>query len=130
MTSTKRSTEQMDRAIGLKVRTARLSVELSQQKLGDALGLTFQQVQKYEKGTNRISTTTLIRIAAILKQPMSYFIDEPKYKPDTRGEEMAEFVGSRAGQQLIGLAVDLPPHLQQSLINLARSMGKTSKAAA
>jgi transcriptional regulator with XRE-family HTH domain len=126
MTSTKRSTEDMDRAIGLKVRTARGELQMSQDKLGQALGLTFQQVQKYEKGTNRISTSTLLRIAVILQKPMTYFIAEPKYKPNTKGEEMAEFVASRIGTQLIGAAMELPPHLQQSLLDLARSMNKAA----
>ena len=53
----------------------RIMLEISQEKLGNALGLTFQQVQKYEKGTNRIGASRLHRIADILQVPVSFFFD-------------------------------------------------------
>ncbi|RME67613.1 MAG: XRE family transcriptional regulator [Alphaproteobacteria bacterium] len=49
---------------------------MSQEKLGDALGLTFQQVQKYERGANRIGSSRLFQLAKILDVPVSYFFDE------------------------------------------------------
>ena len=62
----KKSTGSIDIEIGSRVRMRRISVGMSQEKLGDMLGLTFQQVQKYEKGTNRISVSRLVDIAKIL----------------------------------------------------------------
>ena len=53
----------------------RLMLEMSQEKLGEKLGLTFQQVQKYEKGTNRIGASRLQHISQILKVPVSFFFD-------------------------------------------------------
>jgi transcriptional regulator with XRE-family HTH domain len=53
-----------------------MAPKLSQEELGKALGLTFQQVQKYEKGINRISAATMVQIAAVLKVDVQYFFDE------------------------------------------------------
>jgi len=59
----------MDRHIGQQIRIHRLNLGISQEKLGDALGLTFQQIQKYEKGTNRVSGSRLQQIADALNLP-------------------------------------------------------------
>ena len=65
----------IDRHVGSRVRMRRMMLAMSQQKLGDALGLTFQQVQKYEKGTNRIGASRLQHISQILKVPVSFFFE-------------------------------------------------------
>jgi transcriptional regulator with XRE-family HTH domain len=64
-----------DQHVGSRVRMRRQMLGMSQEKLADALGLTFQQVQKYEKGTNRISSSRLQHIARILKVPVAFFFD-------------------------------------------------------
>jgi transcriptional regulator with XRE-family HTH domain len=64
-----------DKHVGSRVRMRRMMLGMSQEKLGDALGLTFQQVQKYEKGTNRIGASRLQQISAILQVPVSFFFD-------------------------------------------------------
>src|SRR5690606_34080136 len=61
--------------VGSRVRMRRMMLNMSQEKLGEALGLTFQQVQKYEKGTNRIGARRLQQIAAILQVPVSFFFE-------------------------------------------------------
>lgn len=66
-------TADLDRRIGERVRAARLMQGVSQEKLGAYLGITFQQVQKYEKGTNRISASTLLRIAEALNMGLLFF---------------------------------------------------------
>ena len=65
----------MDQQIGDQVRTRRLLAGLTQEKLGDALGVSFQQVQKYEKGANRISASRLRQIATALDVPVTHFYD-------------------------------------------------------
>ena len=65
----------VDVHVGSRVRMRRILIGMSQEKLGDALGLTFQQVQKYEKGTNRIGASRLQAIANILGVPVDYFFD-------------------------------------------------------
>lgn len=62
----KKAPNDVDRQVGGRVRMRRMMIGMSQEKLGDALGLTFQQVQKYEKGTNRISASRLQQISGIL----------------------------------------------------------------
>jgi DNA-binding XRE family transcriptional regulator len=61
-----------DKHVGARVRMRRLMLSMSQEKLGDAIGLTFQQVQKYEKGTNRISASRLQHISHILQVPCRF----------------------------------------------------------
>ena len=70
----------VDKYVGSRVRMRRIMLGLSQEKLGDALGLTFQQIQKYEKGTNRIGASRLHQIADILQVPVSFLFEG---SPDT-----------------------------------------------
>lgn len=65
----------IDKHVGARVRMRRILIGMSQEKLGDALNLTFQQVQKYEKGTNRIGASRLQQIGAILGVPVEFFFD-------------------------------------------------------
>ncbi|KFC65460.1 Transcriptional regulator, XRE family [Bosea sp. LC85] len=65
----------IDRHVGSRVRMRRMLAGVSQEKLGEALGLTFQQVQKYEKGANRISASRLQQIAKMLDVPVSFFFE-------------------------------------------------------
>jgi transcriptional regulator with XRE-family HTH domain len=64
-----------DKHVGSRVRMRRMMLHMSQEKLGDQLGLTFQQVQKYEKGTNRIGASRLQHISNILQVPISFFFE-------------------------------------------------------
>jgi transcriptional regulator with XRE-family HTH domain len=66
----------IDRHAGARLRMRRMMVGMSQEKLGAALGVTFQQIQKYEKGANRIAASRLQQIARILQVPPSFFFDE------------------------------------------------------
>src|SRR6478736_9583220 len=72
----KRSPDPVDRHVGARIRMRRLMLKLSQPQLGDALGLSFQQLQKYEKGTNRVGASRLQHIASILQVPVSFFFEE------------------------------------------------------
>jgi|SRR5579884_1166728 len=71
----KKAPDPIDRHVGSRVRMRRMMLGMSQEKLGDALGLTFQQVQKYEKGANRIGASRLQQIAHILQVPVSFFFE-------------------------------------------------------
>ncbi len=74
-TTAKRLPHAIDRHVGDRVRMRRKMQGMSQEKLGHALGLTFQQVQKYEKGTNRIGASRLQHIASIQQVPISFFFE-------------------------------------------------------
>ena len=70
-----KSPNQIDRHIGSRVRARRIMLGMSQERLADALGLTFQQVQKYEKGVNRIGASRLLQIAGILDVSIEFFFE-------------------------------------------------------
>ena len=70
-----RSVTGIDSAVGARLRAARVESQMSQAVLGEALGVSFQQIQKYEKGTNRISASRLRQIAAALDVPVTHFYD-------------------------------------------------------
>ncbi len=65
----------IDVHVGARVRMRRMLIAMSQEKLGESLGLTFQQVQKYEKGTNRIGASRLYQIGSVLGVPIEYFFE-------------------------------------------------------
>lgn len=71
----KKAPNPIDKHVGSRVRMRRMMLGMSQEKLGDALGLTFQQVQKYEKGTNRIGASRLQQISHILQVPVAFFFE-------------------------------------------------------
>ena len=71
----KKAPNPIDKHVGSRVRMRRMMLSMSQEKLGDALSLTFQQVQKYEKGTNRIGASRLQQISTILQVPVSFFFE-------------------------------------------------------
>jgi len=98
----------VDKHVGSRVRMRRRMLAMSEGKLGDALGLTFQQVQKYEKGTNRIGAGRLQEISHILQVPIAFFyegaIDESalaKSEASTRALALLDdFVSSSEGRRL------------------------------
>src|ERR1700744_4772108 len=71
----KKQANPVDAQVGNRVRIRRMLIGMSQEKLGDLLGLTFQQVQKYEKGVNRIGAGRLYEISRILGVPIDFFYD-------------------------------------------------------
>jgi transcriptional regulator with XRE-family HTH domain len=83
----------VDLHVGARIRLRRRMQGVSQEKLADALGLTFQQVQKYERGANRVSASKLYEIAAALRAPVSYFFDG---LADPAGEDNA---GARPSEE-------------------------------
>jgi len=81
----KKAPNPIDKHVGSRVRMRRMMLSMSQEKLGDALGLTFQQVQKYEKGTNRIGASRLQQIANILQVPVSFFFEGAPHTAHSSG---------------------------------------------
>jgi len=81
----KKAPNPIDKHVGSRVRMRRMMLNMSQEKLGDALGLTFQQVQKYEKGTNRIGASRLQQIGQILQVPVSFFFEGAPHSPGHSG---------------------------------------------
>jgi transcriptional regulator with XRE-family HTH domain len=86
----KKAPNPIDKHVGSRVRMRRMMLSMSQEKLGDALGLTFQQVQKYEKGTNRIGASRLQQISNILQVPVSFFFEGVPHIPGERHSGLGE----------------------------------------
>jgi transcriptional regulator with XRE-family HTH domain len=104
-----RAPNPVDKHVGSRVRMRRRMLAISQEKLGHALGLTFQQVQKYEKGTNRIGASRLEQIARILQVPVGFFFEvvsdaSVTGEPDERTrllDEINQFISSPEGLRLV-----------------------------
>jgi transcriptional regulator with XRE-family HTH domain len=99
----------IDQHVGSRVRMRRLMLAMSQEKLGFALGLTFQQVQKYEKGMNRIGASRLQQISHILQVPVAFFFEGAPNALAPQGSgsalsmaEIDDFISDSEGLRLIG----------------------------
>jgi len=124
----------IDEHVGARVRLRRMLLGMSQEKLGESLGLTFQQVQKYEKGVNRIGASRLFDLAQVLGVPVQFFYDELSSTAAESGfatgfaERPAEsyvvdFLGSRDGLELNKAFVRITdPKVRRSVIDLVRSL--------
>src|SRR6185295_13878486 len=86
----KKAPNPTDKHVGSRVRMRRMMLSMSQEKLGDALGLTFQQVQKYEKGANRIGASRLQQIASILQVPVAFFFEGAPHAPGQQPSGLSE----------------------------------------
>ncbi len=124
----RRSATAVDAHIGQKIRARRTLLGLNQTELADAAGITFQQIQKYEKGTNRVGASRLQQFSQALGVPPSYFFDGlptvgKKLSVPQEGElsegSIVSFVGTREGAALVRgfLAIKEKP-IRQNLIEL------------
>jgi len=90
----------IDKAVGARVRLARLEMSKSQEWLGLQLKLTFQQVQKYEKGTNRIGSSRMVQIATALGKPVAWFFDEKANGHKAEADIVTRMVTAPGGMKL------------------------------
>ena len=108
--ATKKAPNPTDKHVGRRVRMRRKMMAMSQEKLADALGLTFQQVQKYENGTNRIGASRLQQMSHILQVPVAFFFEGAPNASAPHGSngsalsmvEIDDFVSNSDGLRLIG----------------------------
>ncbi len=116
----------IDRLVGQRLRWRRRELHLTQEKLGELLNLTFQQVQKYEKGVNRVSAGRLYEMAAVLGVPIGYFYDGASQFLSDRAQGVADAEGSTHVPTLSADALELvsayqsisDPGLRKSLLNM------------
>ena len=120
--STKR-TMQTDRDIGARVRSLRVMKGMSQTTLGDSCGTTFQQVQKYEKGHNRISGSRLKLIADALEVEVSYFFGEAAAQKASSGADMSRLVNRADTVRLLRAFNRIDGPRRIALVHLIESMG-------
>jgi transcriptional regulator with XRE-family HTH domain len=117
-----------DKHVGSRVRTRRMLLGMTQEKLGDALGLTFQQVQKYEKGTNRIGASRLHHIANILQVPLAFFFEDvpgqPKAKNDAPSPAyVSDFLATTDGLALTKAFMQIKDaKVRRHIVNLVKEI--------
>jgi transcriptional regulator with XRE-family HTH domain len=119
----------IDLHVGLRLRLRRKELRISQEKLAEALGLTFQQVQKYERGSNRISASKLWEIARILKAPVGYFYEgwsdptDPQAPPPSY-HSAQRLLMSDEGLELAACFPKLPRPARRQLLELIRTLAE------
>ncbi len=127
----KKAPNPIDKHVGSRVRMRRMMLGMSQEKLGDALGLTFQQVQKYEKGTNRIGASRLQQISLILQVPVAFFFEgapAPPGRPAGLEEApspayVTDFLATNDGLSLVKAFMRIPnPKLRRRVVELVEEM--------
>ena len=120
----------IDVAVGLRLRTLRKVKGMSQQGLGEALGITFQQIQKYERGTNRISASMLVKGAhALGVGPTALLPDEGD--PTPRSPAVLTLLAQmRGAEELVETYARInSPRLRRALLQLAKSMAAEAERA-
>jgi len=118
---TKKSPTPEDRAIGERLKQLRQAQGMSQTTLAEAIGVTFQQVQKYERGINRIGSGRLQRIAAVLGTTVSaLYGEEAGSEPAVLGE-IPTFLSTARGRRMIKAFINLPDKAQVALIEFAEA---------
>jgi transcriptional regulator with XRE-family HTH domain len=122
----------IDEHVGARVRMRRTMLGMSQEKLGEALGITFQQVQKYEKGTNRISASRLLHLSHLLQVSMPFFFEGAPQVPGHPEDigvvapspaYVSEFLASSDGLALIEAFRRIEqPQLRRSIVRLVEEV--------
>ena len=132
MIENKKKPNPIDVHVGSRVRLRRNMLGMSQEKLGEALGITFQQIQKYEKGANRVGASRLQPIATVMNVPVSFFFEDA---PGESGEVIrglseegstayvVDFLNSAEGLQLNRAFVKISdPKVRRKIIDLVKSL--------
>ncbi len=134
----KKAPNPIDKHVGSRVRMRRMMLGMSQEKLGDALGLTFQQVQKYEKGSNRIGASRLQQISIILQVPVAFFFEGA---PTPEGESfglseapspayVTDFLATTDGLTLVKAFMRIrAPKLRRRIVELVEEMASEAAEA-
>jgi transcriptional regulator with XRE-family HTH domain len=124
----------IDRHVGARIRMRRLMLHMSQSRLAEALLITFQQVQKYEKGTNRVSASKLAQIAAFLDVPIGFFFEALPGPAGTSKDaaapwttEITAFLSSPDGVRLSGAFTEITQRrIRRSIVDLVDAIAGPS----
>lgn len=130
----KKQANPIDAQVGNRVRLRRMLIGMSQEKLGELLGLTFQQVQKYEKGVNRIGAGRLFHVAQILGVPIDYFYEgvieqspqqAPGFAEEPARPPVMDFLASGEGLQLsLAFMKIKDAKVRKRVLDLVRSLAE------
>ncbi len=123
----------VDVHVGRQIRLRRKSIGLTQHAIAESLGLTFQQVQKYERGHNRVSASKLFEIATALQTDVAYFFQgmsaQTAAEPSDADRTVAEFAASDFGRELILALGNVPAkNVRRGMLALAKALADPSEA--
>ncbi|MBX4863138.1 helix-turn-helix transcriptional regulator [Rhizobium sophorae] len=131
MIENKKKPNPIDIHVGSRIRLRRTMLGMSQEKLGESLGITFQQIQKYEKGTNRVGASRLQNISNILNVPVSFFFEDAPGEHSSAGGGMeasssnyvVDFLSSSEGLQLNRAFVKISdPKVRRKVVELVKAL--------
>jgi transcriptional regulator with XRE-family HTH domain len=138
--ASKKSPNPIDTHVGSRVRLRRMMLGMSQEKLGEHLGITFQQIQKYEKGTNRIGASRMQAIARVLGVPVAFFFEDAPGSTPVAGDQqfgaspsspIIDFLGTSEGLSLNRAFVRIvDPRQRRKLVELVKAMAGDDAAEA
>jgi transcriptional regulator with XRE-family HTH domain len=116
-----------DKEIGQRVRVRRLEKGMSQTEMGNQLGVTFQQVQKYENGVNRISASRLQRVAEVLDVPITFFFEIAR---TPSGNEPLAYLQTEGSMRLVMAFAEIASgQARHALVEIAEHLARASKSA-
>jgi len=125
-----RAPNPVDRHVGLRIRMRRKELGISQERLAEAIGLTFQQVQKYERAANRVSASKLWEMSRVLNTSISYFYEGISDAPEPLGanlprETVQDFLLTPEGMELASAFPKIPHgRLRRKILDLVRVMSE------
>jgi transcriptional regulator with XRE-family HTH domain len=125
-----RAPNPIDRHVGLRIRMRRKELGISQERLAEAIGLTFQQVQKYERAANRVSASKLWEMARALSTSIGYFYEGLSDEPEAPGsnlprETVQDFLLTPEGLELAASFPKIPTaRLRRKILDLVRAMAE------
>ncbi len=127
----------IDVHVGARVKLRRLILGMSQEALGKSLGLTFQQIQKYEKGVNRIGASRIFELSRLLDVPIQYFYDDygdagvvsaPGFAENDVGENFMQLVSSPEGVELCRHYAEIKdPKVKKRVLDLVKTIAETER---
>ena len=129
----KRGSDPIDKHVGTRIRMRRQMISMSQEKLAKKLGITFQQVQKYEKGTNRVGASRLQAIASILSAPIAFFFEgspgADKMDDGPISDLLSDLLATKAGPALVKAFVKVrDPAIRRQIVHLVEAIASGSAA--
>ena len=120
----------VDAFVGGRIKQRRKALGMSQVALAETLGVTFQQIQKYERGANRIAAGALYKMADALKVPISYFFDglpTLESTDDAASRRAIEFLCTREGAAMVEALSRVPPKLRMELANHVAMVARAAR---
>ena len=116
----------VDVHVGQRVRQRRWMLGMTQQQLGDEVGIKFQQIQKYETGANRVSASRMWDIATALEVPVAFFFEGLEGQVDNSGDARGDVLTDKEANELVRAYYSIPETQRRRLFDLARVLSEVA----